>query len=363
LHVCLSCIEFFGRGIQGGFGRATRFLGRELVRRGIQVSVVAPRRGQLAEGMVDGMLVMGFDPWRPWTAVDCYRECKADIYHSQDTSMGTALARLAMPKAKHIVTFRDPMEASDWRTEAAMSGKNRLAYLSYRCFIDNPWVDHAVRRVDARYCAARFLMAKVVRKYAFTRPPEFLPTPVDIPSTVEKTVRPTVVFNGRWDPRKRPERFIELARRFPKVDFIAVGASSNPVRDAWIRGQAASVPNLQLPGVIDQFASDRLSRVLSSSWVLVNTSPREGLPNAFLEAAAHGCALLSLTDPDAFASRFGALAEDGTLEERLAWLLEEGRWRERGAAGRDFVRQVFATPRALEEHRSAYERALESHGN
>jgi glycosyltransferase involved in cell wall biosynthesis len=358
VHVCLSCIEFFGRGIQGGFGRATRFLGRELVRRGVQVSVVVPRRGQLQEGLVDGMRVRGFDGFRPWTAVPAYRACGADIYHSQDTSLGTALARLAMPRAKHMVTFRDPMDRADWRLEAAMSGKNRLAYFTYRTFIDNPWVDHAVRRADACYCAARFLIPKVVRKYGFTRPPGFLPTPVDIPATVAKASRPTVVFLSRWDPRKRPERFIELARRLPAVDFIAVGASSDPVRDAWLRRQAAAVSNLQAPGIIDQFATDQLSRVLASSWVLVNISPREGLPNAFLEAAAHGCALLSLTDPDGFTSRFGAVAEETTLEERLAWLLAEDRWRERGAAGREFVAEVFATSRSLDEHVAAYGRLL-----
>jgi len=358
VHICLSCVEFFGRGIQGGFGRATRFLGRELVRRGVRVSVVVPRRGQLQEGMVDGMRVLGFDSFRPWSAVRAFRACQADIYHAQDTSLGIPLARLAMPRGKQVVTFRDPMEAADWRLETAMSGKSRLSYLTYRYFIDNPWVDHAVRRADACYCAANFLIPKVVRKYGFARPPGFLPTPVDVPASVEKAARPTVLFLGRWDPRKRPERFIELARRLPAVDFIAVGGSSDPTRDAWLRGLAATVPNLQLPGVIDQFATDQLSRVLSASWVLVNTSPREGLPNAFLEAAAHGCALLSLTDPDGFTSRFGAVAEEATLEERLSWLLADGHWRDRGAAAREFIAEVFATPRALDAHLAVYERIL-----
>jgi glycosyltransferase involved in cell wall biosynthesis len=358
VHICLSCIEFFGRGIQGGFGRATRFLGRELVRRGVRVSVVVPRRGQLQEGRVDGMDVLGYDPLRPWTAWRAYRAVGADIYHSQDTALGTALARLAAPAAKHMVTFRDPQDRLDWRLETAMSGKSRSSYLMYRCFIDNPWVHHAVRRADARYCAARFLIPKVVRKYGLAEPPGFLPTPVDIPATVEKAARPTVVFVSRWDPRKRPERFIELARHMPEVDFIAVGGSADPARDAWLRSLAATVPNLQTPGIIDQFATDQLSRLLSSSWVLVNLSPREGLPNAFLEAAAHGCALLSFTDPEEFASRFGVVAEDSTLTEKLAWLLAEGRWQQRGAAGREFVARVFATGQALAEHVAAYERLL-----
>ena len=44
MHICLTCIEFFGDSIYGGFGRATRCIGAELARRGLQVSVVVPRR-------------------------------------------------------------------------------------------------------------------------------------------------------------------------------------------------------------------------------------------------------------------------------------------------------------------------------
>jgi len=359
VKVCFLCVEFFGQGIQGGFGRATRFLGRELARRGVRVDVVVPRRGKLREGVVDGMTVMGFDPVKPWTAVAAYRACGADVYHAQDTSLGLPLARWAMPKAKHLVTFRDPMETWDWRLETALSGKNPVGYFAYRAFIDNPLVDRAVHRADARYCAARFLIPKVVRKYGFASAPGFLPTPVDVPARVAKAGRPTVAFVSRWDPRKRPEHFIALAKRFPKVDFIAVGGSSDPERDAALRAMGRDLPNLQMPGIIDQFSTDALARILDSAWVLVNTSPREGLPNAFLEATAHRCALLSHTDPDQFVSRFGRVAGEGDLAAGLSWLLERDRWREKGEAGHDFVRAEFATEVAVSAHLAEYERVLD----
>ena len=360
MHICLSCVELFGRGIQGGFGRTTRFLGRELVRRGVQVTVVVPRRKDVEEGVVDGMRVVGFEPLRPWTALRIYRACGADIFHSQDTSMAIALARLAAPQAKHMVTFRDPMDAADWRIETAMSGRSRLSYLTYRYFVDNAWVDSAIRRADARYCAANFLIPKVVRKHRLAQEPGFLPTPVDIPDNFEKSKQPTVIFVGRWDRRKRPERFIELARRLPAINFIAVGGSGEPRRDHELRTLAATVPNLQITGVIDQFTSHRLSPLLASSWVLVNVSPREGLPITFLEATAHGCALVSLTDPDGFVSRFGAVATEETLEDRLQWLVAENRWQSRGLAGREWVSREFATPHAVDLHMKAYVQLLSS---
>ena len=44
MRICLICVEIFAWGKYGGFGRATRMLGRELVRRGMSVDAVVPRR-------------------------------------------------------------------------------------------------------------------------------------------------------------------------------------------------------------------------------------------------------------------------------------------------------------------------------
>jgi glycosyltransferase involved in cell wall biosynthesis len=357
MHVCLSCIEFFGFGIHGGFGRATRFIGRELARRGVRVTVLVPRRGSIPEGNIDGMEVRAYDIFDPASALKAFRDCGADVFHSQDPSTGTALARHAAPAARHVVTFRDTLDSSDWRVETALSGKNRLGFFAYRLFLDNPWVTRTVRRADALACAARFLIPKAIRKYGLEAEPEFLPTPVDLPKAICKSSRPTVAFVGRWDVRKRPERFFELARAFPKVDFIAVGGSADPVRNAQLHATASALPNVSLPGIIDQFRSDELSRILSRSWILVNTSAREGLPTTFLEAAAHGCALLSHTDRDGFASTFGRCVGEDGLAAGLASLLETD-WRDRGLAARDFVGRHFGTDVAMQAHLSLYQRVL-----
>jgi len=357
MHVCLSCIEFFGFGIHGGFGRATRFIGRELARLGVRVTVLVPRRGVFPEGNLDGMEVRGYDVFRPASALKAFRDCGADVFHSQDPSMGTVLARHAAPEARHVVTFRDTLDSFDWGIETALSGKSRFGFFAYRLFLDNPWVTQTVRRADARACAARFLIPKAVRKYGLKTEPEFLPTPVDLPKHICKSSRPTVAFVGRWDVRKRPEHFFELARAFPTVDFVAVGGSADPVRDVQLRAMAQALPNVSLPGIIDQFRSDELSRILSRSWILVNTSPREGLPTTFLEAAAHGCAVLSHTDHDGFASTFGRCQAEGDLAAGLATLLESD-WRTKGLAARDFIRDVFATDVAMQAHLNLYQRLL-----
>jgi hypothetical protein len=114
-----------------------------------------------------------------------------------------------------------------------------------------------------------------------------------------------------------------------------------------------------MTGAIDQFESDRLARIYERSWVLVNASAREGLPNTFLEAAASRCAILSTVDPDGFASRFGHHAADGDLAAGLRRLLDGGRWRDRGEAAGEFVKGVFETGRAIDAHLDAYHQVVE----
>ena len=65
-----------------------------------------------------------------------------------------------------------------------------------------------------------------------------------------------------------------------------------------LRRRFGGLPNLEMPGFVDQFAGTGLSDLLGESWILVNTAEREGLPTSFLEAFAHGCAILSRVNPD-----------------------------------------------------------------
>jgi glycosyltransferase involved in cell wall biosynthesis len=359
-HVCFSCIELFGLGIYGGFGRATRFIGRELVKKGFRVTVVAPERkgDECPPTEMDGMEIRRFNPHTPWSALEIYRSCNADIYHSQDTWLGTYLAMKAMPDRAHVITFRDPHDPADWKIETTLSGQKKLGWWSYRLSIDNGLVRSAVNRADALYCAAEFLIPKVVQKYSLDAAPGFLPTPVMIPDSVCKSQRPTVCFVSRWDKRKKPEDFFALAERFPSVDFIAVGGSRDPERDRSLREMARNIPNLRLTGVIDQFQSDELHRIFSESWVLVNASPREGLPNTFLEAAANRCAILSYNDPDGFASHFGYHASANDLAEGLDCLLAKCEWKRAGERGHDYVSRTFGVAPAMEKHIDAYERVL-----
>jgi glycosyltransferase involved in cell wall biosynthesis len=149
--------------------------------------------------------------------------------------------------------------------------------------------------------------------------------------------------------------FFELARQFPHVRFLAAGRSRDPDWEAELRKQYGDTPNLEMLGFVDQFQSARLQSILSQSWMLVNTSVREGLPTSFLEALANRCALLSSVDPGGVTQRFGYHVRNDDFATGLATLLEDDAWRARGEAGWDYVRESFEIESVIDRHLQVYQ--------
>jgi len=226
MRICLISVEIFAWGKYGGFGKATRTIGRELAARGHDVFAVVPRRpGQKPVETLDGITVLGFPPAFPPAAARLFRECDADIHHSCEPSFGTWFAMKTMPGRRHVVTVRDPRDFRDWRMEFARPSLNRLQVVLNCLYENNPLVRGCIRTMDGVYASAHFLVPKVRSIYGLDRDPEFLPTPVAVPKSVTKAETPTVCYVARLDRRKRPELFLDLAAKFPHVRFVAAGIS------------------------------------------------------------------------------------------------------------------------------------------
>jgi glycosyltransferase involved in cell wall biosynthesis len=363
VKICLLSVEIFAWGKYGGFGRATRNIGRELARLGHEVSAITPRRESQGEvETLDGITVLGYSQYRPWDIYRLAKSCQADVYHSCEPSLATYIARRAAPDSVHIVTARDPRDWKDWRVELTLPSKNRVRTVASMFFENNLLATHAVRKADAVYTAFNDAIPKVKAKYGLAEDPRFLATPTLLPTQPTKSGTPKVCFVARLDRRKRPHLFMDLADRFPKVEFVALGAARNSNWEQELRQTYGARANLTIAGFVDQFRSPYYAEVLSQSWILINTSVREGLPNAFIEAAAHGCAILSSVDTDGFASRFGETVSNDDFATGLRALLENDRWRECGARARSFVAETFETEVAIKSHIDAYEDALSAAG-
>lgn len=209
------------------------------------------------------------------------------------------------------------------------------------------------------------LAALVRDTYTVDPPVAMLPNIIDIPAEpLTKRERPQVVFLGRLDPIKRPWLFVELARRFPDADFTMLGQSHFGAASGMPAGLP---PNLTCRGHVDAAAK---SEILSSAWVLVNTSIHEAMAVSFLEALAHEVPPVSCEDGAGVVPRYGIhtgrLDGDGMqgvdlLADALRLLLEDRVRREQlGRAGRRWVEGTHTWPHFLSAFEALSDELLRS---
>jgi glycosyltransferase involved in cell wall biosynthesis len=111
---------------------------------------------------------------------------------------------------------------------------------------------------------------------------------------------------GRFAAYKRPEVFVDLARRVPEASFRMVGIANTAEEirlEQRIAAAAGELPNLTLlPGL----RRGEVAEQLASAVAVVNTSDFEGMSNVFLEGWSRGVPALSLRhDPDGVITRAG----------------------------------------------------------
>ncbi len=356
MKICIISSQIAGFGKEGGFGVMTRKIAEALSRKGHDVSVVVPRRtGQKGLEKKKGLKIYGLTKLELFSK-KVFREIDADVYHSENPNFSTFIAMLAQPDKKHVITCRDPRSTYDWLIETIYATwKRRLKTFLVYPYEGSFFVSYAVRNADVVGCPAKFLIKKVNNLYGIKDTvllPNLQPMPRRIP---KKSKKPKVCFVGRLDKRKRPEIVLDLAEKFPDVEFVIAGKAEDKSREVMLEQKASLLKNVKLLGHVDH---KKLRSVYASSWILINTAAREGLPLTFIEAASNGCAILSQVNPDSFSSKFGFHCKSGTFKNGLKNLLKSNKWRRKGRKAYGYVRSVYDEKTALEKHEKIYKTVL-----
>jgi glycosyltransferase involved in cell wall biosynthesis len=187
-----------------------------------------------------------------------------------------------------------------------------------------------LRRADAILAQTEAQVRALHQHYGL--PAWLAPMWVDVPTDdVAPAARDIdVLWVANLRALKRPELFVELARRLPHHRFHLVGgvAPKEPDVAAQVETLARAQPNLQCHGRLSY--NDTLA-LFARARVFVSTSLIEGFPNTFLQAWAHGVPSVSYFDPDGVVARCGLGSCVDSLDALVLVvqrLLEQPQWHE-----------------------------------
>lgn len=368
MRVCYIANEFYAYGLYGGFGALLRSFCRGLNARGVETYALIRRyseesvREQPEIEDIDGTTVIALPKGYAARCLrgDLFKLPDADLYVSMEARFDTLLAKRANPTKKHAILFGDPVDWSDFWSIRSQGADQLTHWKKLKTWAQFSALDAFRRRaahsVDAHFAHGKEIAARAARIYGLKTLPDFLPNPIDIPEgPIDKSAEPTILFLGRWDLQKRPELFARFAESFPEVRFVMAGEATDPARDRELRNTFRRIPNIVLPGHISGAEKDRWLR---ESWILANTSVREGMPVSYLEALSYECALLSSVEANDLVGRFGRVTPDDDFASALTWLLENDRWRELGRRGRMQVQGTFAFDKAIDATMDAYQELI-----
>ena len=268
----------------GGAEVQQSYIGRGLVQAGYRVSMICTDHGQADGVVIDGMRVfkahapsggipvLRFVHPRFTSVWQAMRRSDADIYYQRGAGVHTAYVaafcrhydRKFVYAAAHDADFDPTLPYIRYARDRALFrwGLRRADMV----IVQSPAQLEASRRSSV-------LSSRLIKSC-------YVP-----PSIKHTQPRGYVLWVATLRKWKRPEWFIELARRLPHLRFRMVGGADDPAYDTDLRRMAAQVANLDFAGFIPYADIDR---EFDGACLFVNTSRHEGFPNTYLQAWARG---------------------------------------------------------------------------
>lgn len=317
-------------------------IARGLVARGFDVSVATCDYGQGRRIEIDGITVLATFP--PHRGIPVLR-----FFHPRLTrTVGALLAADAEVYYARCSGLEPGLshDVARWKRAAlVVAAAHDHDALKSLPVVESPrdrwWYRRALRGASAVIAQTERQRGLFREEYGLES--VVIPNLVAMPAAaVDSGSDGAVVWLSTYKAAKRPEWFVELARRMPERRFVMVGVIPPPplTSDAWERAleAARATPNLEVRGHLDH---ERLSELFREAALFVHTSPAEGFANTMLEAWAHGVPTVSAVDPAGIAERegLGECAEDLDAMERAVrrWMEDPARRAAAGARARAYT--------------------------
>lgn len=306
--------EFEQHGV-GGAELQQTLLAKALARRGFQTSMIVADYGQedgavwsgvrtyKAAGLREGIPVLRFVHPRWTKLVAALGRAAADVYYVSPASVQVGQVALWARRNDRRMVQRIASDAD--------CDPKRLLMSFWR---DRKLYEFGLRNADV-------ILAQSVKQQELLRANYGLDSfvvasLVDVPDSrlqlEERDI--SILWVGNIQQLKRPELFLDLARRLPGLAASMVGGAQPKAQHLLDQTKAAAsrVGNLTFHGPLPYRATQGL---FDRARVFVNTSDVEGFPNTFLQAWARGIPVVSFFDPDDVIRREGLGYAVANLDE------------------------------------------------
>jgi len=297
--------------------------------RGIDVSFIVGDYGQPDVEVFDGITVI--KSFRPFTGNRKLRFipdmlkirramhiADADVYNQRSTSFLTGQIAYFASRLGRAFTFSAGTDYNAYPDCLGMIPKP-MTFL-YRYGIHRADAVIAQTEKQRRLMSANFKREVVLIRNGIVIPDgERRGAPSAASDEGEATPRygagaiPEFLWVGSFRRIKRPELFLELARRLPEARFTLIGGrGDNDPEYRNLAAKAREIANLRHEGFVPP---DAIEPYYARAFAFVNTSTLEGFPNTYLHSWVHGAPVLTIEiDPDSLIAdnRIGMVT--GTFE-------------------------------------------------
>lgn len=324
-----------------------------------------------ARESVSGMDVIALPPRKRRSAWLNYRalrqamiQSEADIFYQRVRHPYTGLAVEIARRLRTPIVFAAASKADVYRRRDLRWSSHAGNPLDELLHPLNRWFeDRGIARADAVILQTEEQLELLRSQYR--REGVVIPNHIVISnaSPAKKNAPPEVLWISNIKPFKRPELFLDLAKRCVDlpVRFVMIGgcASLNLLKE--IKAAEEALANVMYLGPLNPKEAEKR---IAGATLLVNTSEFEGFPNAFQQAWANGVPTFSLgVDPDGVITRKGLGGCFATIEElengvrRI--LSDDKNLKVIASQARDFARSVYDLEKILPRYLTLFKKLLQ----
>jgi glycosyltransferase involved in cell wall biosynthesis len=276
----------------GGAQVQQSILARALVRSGIKVTFICMNYGQDADITIDGIRILRvfapdeglrglrFIHPRMTTLWSAMSKANADVYYQRCSGVATGVvaAYSARNNKPFIFAGASDLDFTPGPSSVILPGRRDRAI--YRWGLKGASAVIAQNSRQMKMLAQNYGLDGVL-----------IPSCYDNSSVMEHDQAKTadeILWVGMLRPGKRPELFLDMARRLPHLTFRMIGGAMGQSPETLsfyenTRQEAERIPNLKFMGFVPYAEIDAY---FDKARVFVNTSEHEGFPNTFLQAWA-----------------------------------------------------------------------------